>query len=108
MHARSIPAVSTTLYESLPPALICRSLTCASRKGLPATGLVVKRQEVVSGLRKATDRRSAVDALMGTMPVVVMDPAFKHGGSLRGVVVGNTVGPFSERRLDEALGLAVG
>src|SRR5262245_57739249 len=42
------------------------------------------------------------------MPIVVMDPALKHGFALRRMVVGNAVGPFAKRRLDKALGLPVG
>ena len=37
-----------------------------------------------------------------------MDPSLQHGSALRGVVVRDAVGPFSDCRLDEALGLAVG
>ena len=53
-------------------------------------------------------RREASDALMRAMPVVVMDPALEHCGTLGGVVVGDAVGPLAQSRLDEALGLAVG
>src|SRR5215510_6163140 len=60
-------------------------------------GLVVKRQEVVSGLREATDWREAADALVRAMPVVVVGPAFEHGGSLRGMVVDDSVGPLAQR-----------
>ena len=45
---------------------------------------------------------------MRAVPVVVMDPAIEHLGALRGVVVRDAVGPFAQRRLDEALGLAIG
>src|SRR5688572_26217803 len=45
---------------------------------------------------------------MWAMTVVVMDPALEHGGALRGVVVGDAVGPLAKCRLNEALGLAVG
>src|SRR5690242_13857448 len=42
------------------------------------------------------------------MPVVEMNPSVEHGRSLRGMLIGNAVGPFPQRRLDEALGFAVG
>ena len=67
----------------------------------------MKRQEVVSELREATHGREAVDTLVGTMPIVVMNPAIKHGGALRRMIVGDAVGPLAQRGLDEALGLAV-
>jgi hypothetical protein len=67
----------------------------------------VKRQEVVSGLSQAADRCEAPDALVRAMPVVVVDPAIKHGGSVLGMVIDGAVGPFAQRRLDEALGFAV-
>ena len=40
--------------------------------------LVVKRQGVSSGLPQATDKWDAFDALVWSMPVVVMNPAFKR------------------------------
>ena len=70
--------------------------------------LGVKRQEVVCGLFESGDGCVSFDPLVGAVPVVVMDPAFKHEGALRGMVVRDTVSPFAKRRLDEALGLAVG
>src|SRR4029078_12989863 len=42
------------------------------------------------------------------MPVVVMNPSVERGRSLRGMLIGNAAGPFPQRRLDEALGFAVG
>ena len=45
---------------------------------------------------------------MWPMPVVAMEPVEQLGGSLIRVVVGASVGPFAQRGLNEALGLAVG
>ncbi len=45
---------------------------------------------------------------MGAVPVVVVDPLLERRSALRGVLVGEAVGPLAQRRLDEALGLAVG
>ena len=42
------------------------------------------------------------------MPVVMMDPGLEGRGTLAGVLIGEAVGPFSQGRLDEPLGLAVG
>src|SRR5438128_740549 len=42
------------------------------------TCLVVKRQEVVSGLAEATHRSDTSNALMGAVPVVMMVPARQH------------------------------
>jgi hypothetical protein len=67
----------------------------------------MRRQEVVSGLRRAIDGRHSSDALMRAMPVVMMDPAIEHLCALRGIIVGDAVGPFAKRRPDEALSLAV-
>ena len=41
-------------------------------------------------------------------PNVAMEPGEQFGGSLIGVLIGLGVGPFAQRGLDEALGLAVG
>jgi len=42
------------------------------------------------------------------VPVVVVDPGIEGFGSVAGILVGEAIGPFSQCRLDEALGLAVG
>ena len=68
----------------------------------------MKRQEVVCGLRQTTDRCQAADALMGAMPIVMMDPSIEHVSALRRMIVGNTVCPLTQGRLDESLGLAIG
>src|SRR4029434_520193 len=70
--------------------------------------LGVKRQEVVSRAGESGHGCVTSDSLMGAMPIVVMDPALEHVGTLRGMVIRDAVGPFTKRRLDEALGLAVG
>lgn len=43
-------------------------------------GLGVKFQQVVSGLRSSTGRGKATDALVRTVPVVVVVPTLEHGG----------------------------
>src|SRR6202048_5217685 len=45
---------------------------------------------------------------MRAVPVVVMRPEVEGGGAFGRALVGEAVGPLSERRLDEPLGLAVG
>src|SRR5438876_9279732 len=45
---------------------------------------------------------------MRAMPVVVMNPTTEHGGALRGMLVGDAIGPLAQCRLDEALGFAIG
>ncbi|MNZ92273.1 hypothetical protein D3C78_1112930 [compost metagenome] len=45
---------------------------------------------------------------MRPMPVVVMQPGRQVRGSLLGAVIAPGVGPLTQGRLDEALGLAVG
>src|SRR5882672_12019791 len=50
----------------------------------------------------------SADSLVRAVPVVVVNPALEHRGALRGMVVGNSVGPFAQGRLNESLGFAVG
>jgi hypothetical protein len=45
---------------------------------------------------------------MWPMPIVAMEPVEHFHRSLIGVVIGASVGPFAQRRLDKALGLSVG
>src|SRR5438128_2603996 len=73
-----------------------------------ASSLIVKRQQVVSGLVEATHGCDPSDALMWAMPVVMMRPPLQHHGALRGAWIGNPISPFAQSGLDEALGLAVG
>src|SRR5438477_7664690 len=49
-----------------------------------------------------------MQATMGPVPVVAMQPSWQLVGSAIGVGVGLSVSPFPQRALDEALGLAVG
>jgi hypothetical protein len=49
-----------------------------------------------------------VDAGVGTVVVVPMQPRGHVGGTVSGAEVGLAVEPFAQRGLDEALGLAVG
>jgi hypothetical protein len=42
------------------------------------------------------------------VPVVEMKPGFEVGGTLRGVKVSASVGPFAQGGLDEAFGFAIG
>ena len=42
------------------------------------------------------------------MPIVSVQPDRQFGGTVIGCRIGDGVGPFAQRRLDEALGLAVG
>src|SRR5436190_23185869 len=44
---------------------------------------------------------------MRSVPVVVMNPALEHGSALRGMIISKAVSPFTQCRLDEALGLTV-
>src|SRR5690606_13486204 len=48
------------------------------------------------------------EAGMRAMPVVLMQPVREVPGTLARRLVGAGIGPFAQRRLDEALGLAVG
>jgi hypothetical protein len=42
------------------------------------------------------------------MPIIAMQPERQLGASLLGGVEGGGIGPFAQRCLDEALGLAIG
>lgn len=53
-------------------------------------------------------RRSAADAVVGSVPVVEVIPERQGSAAVIGVEVGASVRPFPQGRLDEALGLAVG
>src|SRR5437870_9209456 len=75
---------------------------------LKGSRLTVKRQEVVSRLAEATHRGDTSDALMRSMPVVMMIPARQHRRARGRMMVRDAVGPFAQRRLNEALGFAVG
>lgn len=45
---------------------------------------------------------------MRAVLVVVMIPSVQRSGSLARVLVGEAIGPFAQRRLDEAFSLAMG
>src|SRR5215204_3738884 len=81
----------------------------AGTPGHAAEGvLAVEPQQVVLGEGEAADRRLGFYPAVWSMPVVSVQPEGQFlGASLRGGV-GLGVGPFAERGLDEALGLAVG
>ena len=48
------------------------------------------------------------EAGVGPMPIISVQPFGQVLGALIGVVIGACVGPFAQRALDEAFGLAVG
>ena len=50
----------------------------------------------------------AADTLVGSMPVVVMDPGRRGLAERSGTAGRSAVGPFAQASLDEAFGLAVG
>ena len=45
---------------------------------------------------------------MRAMPIIAVKPSRQFGGSFMLSVVGASIGPFAQARLDEALGLSVG
>jgi len=76
--------------------------------GFFSVSLAVEPQQVVLGEAEAADGRLAFYAAAWAMPVVSVQPEGQLlGASLRGGV-GLGIGPFAERGLNEALGLAVG
>ena len=70
--------------------------------------LAVESQQVVPGQTEPADRYLALQATMRSVPVVSVEP----DGQLVGAVIGGGIclgiGPFAQRSLDEAFGLAVG
>ena len=64
-------------------------------------------QQVVFGQTEAADGRVGFQATVWPTPVVAMEPRDQFGRSLIGVVIGVRIGPFAQRGLDEALGLAI-
>src|SRR5271165_1225168 len=54
------------------------------------------------------DGRLLVDAGMGAMPVVAVDPRFEVGEAFSRVLIEPRVGPFADGGLDEAFSFAVG
>jgi hypothetical protein len=72
------------------------------------SALAVEPQQVVLGKTEATDGCVGFQATMWPMPIVAMEPMEHFGRPLIGVVIGVSVSPFAQRRLDKALGLSVG
>jgi hypothetical protein len=70
--------------------------------------LAVKPQEVVLGQSESADRRLRIYTAVGPMPVVLVQPDWKLVGAPVGCEIGFGLGPFPQRGLNEALGLAVG
>jgi len=68
----------------------------------------VNCQAVISGCRESGHRCETSDALVGTMPVALVDPGVESCGALLRVSVGEAVTPLGQGRLDEAFSLAVG
>jgi hypothetical protein len=68
----------------------------------------VEAQEVIHGERETRGRREEVEGVVRAMPVVIVKEEGEAVGAVsrRGIRV--SVGPFAERGLNEALGLAVG
>jgi hypothetical protein len=66
----------------------------------------VELQQVVR--REAGDGRKAADAEVRAVAVVGMEPGAERSGTFARMLVGPGVGPFAQRGLNEALGLAVG
>src|SRR5690606_33408784 len=52
-------------------------------------------------------RHLIADTRMGSVPVVVVQPAWESFGSLGGIFVCAGVGPFAKGRLDQPLSLAI-
>jgi hypothetical protein len=78
------------------------------KTGDAARDLALKLQEVVFGCLESGHQGMAADTCMRAVPVIMMGPLGQHGGALVGMAVDEAVGPFAQRRVDEAFGLAVG
>src|SRR5262249_24316017 len=70
--------------------------------------LAVEPQQVVLGYAEATDGRIGFQATMWAMPIVAMEPMEQLNRPLIRVVVGASVGPFTQCCLNEAFGLSIG
>src|SRR3989304_3922162 len=70
--------------------------------------LAVEPQQVVLGEGEAADRHPAFYPGVRAMPVVSVQPDWELFGSTIRVRVGRSIGPFAQRGLNEAFGLAVG
>src|SRR5213593_4374492 len=69
--------------------------------------LAVNEHEVVTP-REPAHGRLPTNARMGASAIVVLKPAGQHPGAIGGGVIRARVRPFTQQRLNEALGLAVG
>jgi hypothetical protein len=78
------------------------------KTGDAARHLALKLQEVVFGRFESGHRGIVADTCMRAMSLVMIGLLGQHGGALVGMAVDKAVGPFAQRRADEALGLAVG
>jgi len=78
-------------------------------RGLEAdVQLAVEPQQVVPVEAETADWWFGFQAAVRAMPIVSVKPDGQLGGSVIGGGIGLGVGPFPERRLDEAFRLAVG
>ena len=68
----------------------------------------MNRQQVIPRGTESGDGRHAADAAVWPMAVVMVLPTGERFGSMSGVLERPAVRPFTKRRLDEPLGLAVG
>ena len=58
--------------------------------------LAVKRQEVVAGCFESGHGSGSSDALVGAVPVVVMNPGVELIGALGRVLVDEAISPFAQ------------
>ena len=64
-------------------------------------------QYVVLPLQQPTDGWLAVQGRVRPVAIVVMEPILQRRVAMRRGLVGCRIGPFAQRTLDEAFGLAV-
>ena len=65
-------------------------------------------QQVVPIQTGTRDGRSTAETSMGTVPIVVVEPARQMGSAFQGSLIDTTVGPLAQGGLDKTLGLSVG
>ena len=95
--------------RSRPPSRTPRASWCAARSTLPGTCCARTPPAVVSKeVVQPGDRGEGMDAGVGAVVVVVVQPGVDGLAALAGAGIGSGVGPFAQGGLDEALGLAVG
>lgn len=68
----------------------------------------MKCQDVVSLEVESRDGHSTADTLVRAMPVVVVHPGLRRIGAVWRVLIDLCMDPFTQGRLDGALGLAIG